>query len=102
MLYEMIIYQAYNFTMTSFPIMYYVLFDFEFLKSREYDNIKPKDRVAKPLYLMEHPLLFRKAMAGEYFTIRKFVVYLLYSLFHAFIIYSLCFHHLVGSGLNEA
>ena len=44
------------------------------------------------LYLMQHPLLYKRSMDGKYFTIVKFVLYLFYSLFHAVIIYFLCFY----------
>lgn len=53
-LYEAIMYQNYNITLTSLPIMFYCLFDFEYKKKP--DEEKNEDK--KELYLMEHPLLF--------------------------------------------
>lgn len=52
----------------------------------------PVDQQESPLYLMQHPMLFKRSMKKEYFTMPKFVIYLLYSLFHAIVIYFLCFH----------
>lgn len=104
-LYESIIYQFYNITMTSLPIMFFALFDFEYLKKEgamyqtswtKWLNGNPE----KPLYLMDHPLLFQRSMHGEYFTIAKFVMYLLYSLFHAIIIYFFCFHLVEGPSMQ--
>lgn len=38
-MYEPFIYQLYNITMTSLPIMYFALFDFEYEKDREHGYI---------------------------------------------------------------
>ena len=85
-LYEAIMYQNYNITLTSLPIMFYCLFDFEYLKTAPNGD---KDK--KGLYLLEHPRLFKQSLDGEYFTLFKFLQYLLYSLFHAAVIYMLCY-----------
>lgn len=58
-LYEAIMYQNYNITLTSLPIMFYCLFDFEYVKN------KPKgEKDSEGLYLMEHPKLFEASMKG--------------------------------------
>jgi len=67
-LYEAIMYQNYNITLTSLPIMFYCLFDFEYLKTAP-----STDKDKKGLYLMEHPRLFKQSMDGEYFSLFKFV-----------------------------
>ena len=40
---------------------------------------------------MDHPLLYVKSKNGEYFTVVKFVTYLMYALFHALIIFTMTF-----------
>lgn len=40
---------------------------------------------------MEHPLLYVASKEGQYFTVVKFVTYLMYALFHALIIFSLTY-----------
>lgn len=40
-------------------------------------------------------------MKGEYFTLRKFASYLLYSLFHAIMIYFLCFQFVSGPNMQS-
>lgn len=98
MLYEPFIYQMYNITFTSIPIMFYCLFDFEYVKQRPKNDPTASD---KQLYLMEHPKLFEASMKGEYFTLFKFVQYLLYSLFHAIMIYFLCYQFVSGPNTNS-
>jgi phospholipid-transporting ATPase len=95
-LYEAIMYQNYNITVTSLPIMFFCLFDFEYLKGTEIAfkdqngvQVPVMDTDPEQLYLMKNPKLFEASMKGEYFTIPKFIQYLLYSLFHAAMIYFL-------------
>lgn len=84
-MYEAFIYQLYNITMTSLPIMWYACFDFEFFKAKE-DDDRTDDEQKGALYFMDHPLLFKKSMEGAYFGVFKFASFLLYSMFHAAIL----------------
>lgn len=88
--------QNFNFTLSSLPVLFYGLFDFEYAKSRESEEDEEDENKDK-LYLMEHPLLYEKSMKGEYFSVLKFVAYLIYSLMHSVIIYFLCFYLMAPS-----
>lgn len=83
-------------TFTSLPIFFYCVFDFEYLKSSEYEEGEAPKEVTEherpPVYFMEHPLLFKYSMNNEYFGSLKFVGYLAYAMFHAAIIYYVCFY----------
>ena len=104
-LYEPFIYQLYNITFTSIPIVFFCLFDFEYLKTSEYEvGDKPKvtEDSRPPLYFMEHPLLFKYGMEGHYFGVRKFIAYLFYSVFHSIIVFYGCFYYVETSDKNLA
>lgn len=55
-LYDPFIYQLYNITMTSLPIMWFALFDFQYFKSR----------------LMNNPMLYKIGMLNKCFSITIF------------------------------
>lgn len=80
-LYEAVIYQMYNITMTSLPIMYYALFDFQFFK---------------PTF-MQNPLLYKIGMNSSCFSMTIFAKWLLLALFHGFIIYCVCMLALINT-----
>lgn len=128
-LYEPLIYQCYNLFFTSLPIFFYCTFDLEYHRSIEtdpqYQNflassgskankvhaaVNPHDDVQEPQndgdkvrgpYLLEHPLLYKASMNGEYFNICIFVGYLAYALFHAALVYYMCFHSLMMPEINQ-
>ena len=89
-MYEPFIYQLYNITMTSLPIMYFALFDFEYEKenlSNCYSK-QPKQQ----LYFMKNPLLYKKSMESRYFSKTLFVCWLFYAVVHAIILYIVSFY----------
>ena len=73
-LYDPFIYQLYNITMTSLPIMWFGLFDFEFFKDR----------------FMNNPSLYKLGIDSKCFSIKIFIGYLFYAIFHGLIIYLIC------------
>jgi phospholipid-transporting ATPase len=70
-LYEPFIYQLYNVTMTSFPIMYYACFDFEFEKE----------------VFLKVPTLFKIGLKNECYSVKIFAWYVVYALWHALVLY---------------
>jgi phospholipid-transporting ATPase len=81
-LYEPMIYQLYNITMTSVPIMFYSLFDFEYEKDSENSYASSRKH-----YFMKHPHLYKIGLNSECFGIGHYLKWVLYGLFHAFLIY---------------
>jgi phospholipid-transporting ATPase len=81
-LYEPFIYQLYNVTMTSFPIMYYACFDFEYEKS---DFLKV-------------PTHFKLGLNNECYSVKIFLQYVLYGLWHALVLYFTGFQALLQTG----
>jgi len=59
-LYEKYIYQMYNITMTSLPIMWFALYDFEFEKDRPADQ-KDSNKNDSNL-LLRNPVLYKIGM----------------------------------------
>jgi len=88
-LYEPFIYQLYNITMTSLPIMFYALFDFEYEK--DFDPKRSK-RSPGQKYFMRDPELYRIGIECKCFGMGKFLLWDFYGLFHALMIYICCFH----------
>jgi len=74
-LYEPFIYQLYNISMTSFPIMYYALFDFEFEKDT----------------FMSNPLHYKLGLQSLCYGKMMFTKWVIYGLWHSFVIYMICF-----------
>jgi magnesium-transporting ATPase (P-type) len=85
-LYEPIIYQFYNITMTSLPIMYYALFDFEYEKDYQ-PTLSVAQRKPPTEYLMRNPYLYRIGMESSLYGTKEFILWLLYAMFHALVIY---------------
>lgn len=81
-LYEPMIYQLYNITMTSVPIMFYSLFDFEYEK-----DVDTGYGGGRQHYFMKHPHLYKIGLNSECFGIGHYLKWVLYGLFHAFLIY---------------
>jgi len=59
-LYEKYIYQMYNITMTSLPIMWFAIYDFEFEKDRVPADSKDSKNDLK--LLLRNPLLYKIGM----------------------------------------
>jgi len=85
-LYESFIYQLYNITMTSLPIMYYALFDWEYLKPE----------------FMSKPKLYHIGMNNECWSNTIFVKWLFYALIHGFLLYFICIISVVGERQYES
>lgn len=81
--YDPLMYQLYNMTCTSLPIIWYSVFDFEYLKGTgETQN----DKNTKTLWL--NPELYQIGLKGECFSIGIFAQWCFYGLWHAFVAYS--------------
>ena len=75
-LYEPVIYQFYNITMTSLAIMHYALFDFEYEKH----------------VFMHNPLHYKLGLESRCYGKSVFMKYVLYGMWHALVVYFICFH----------
>lgn len=84
-MYEPLIYQLYNITMTSIPIMYFALFDFEYEKG----------------VFMKKPKLYKIGMNSSCFGYGTFAMWLLYAMFHGLIIYFICFGMLLDTQISS-
>jgi len=84
-MYEPLIYQLYNITMTSIPIMYFALFDFEYTKQT----------------FMKKPKLYKIGMSSSCFSYRIFGMWLVYAMIHGFIIYQICFGLFLDTNLSS-
>lgn len=75
-LYEPFIYQMYNITFTSVPIMYFALFDFE------YDKFTWKDAKASfgEKFFMSNPELYKIGIDYSCYGLGLFTKYLLYGI----------------------
>jgi len=85
-LYEAFIYQLYNITMTSLPIMYYALFDFQYFK---------------PTF-MQNPLLYKIGMNYSCFSMAIFSRWLILALFHGMVIYLVCMIALIDTSVVQS
>ena len=94
-LYEAFIYQLYNITMTSIPIMYYALFDFEYEK--DYSGSSSGQKKSDSKYLMRNPMLYKVGMESQLYGTKQFVQWLLYAMWHALAVYFVCFYALTQS-----
>jgi len=84
MLYENYIYQMYNITMTSVPIMWYAIYDLEFEKDRPTGS---DDSSKDSKYLLRNPILYKIGMNNECFSLKKLFIWIMYAIYHAAIIY---------------
>lgn len=73
-LYEAFIYQLYNVTMTSLPIMWYAVFDFEFFKER----------------YMKNPYLYNIGLEKKCLNSWVFIKWIFYALWQGLVIYFVC------------
>ena len=81
-LYEPFIYQLYNVTFTSFPIIYYCLFDFEYEK----------------VFFMKNPMLYKLGLESQSYGIQMFWKWVIYALVQALLIYFICFNAILTPG----
>ena len=84
-LYEQIIYQLYNVNMTSLPILWFAVYDFEY--EREPHSTGHRGTAAGKRYFMLHPSLYRIGIDNVCFTSAKFMKWIAYALWHAIIIF---------------
>lgn len=84
-LYEKYIYQMYNITMTSLPIMWFAIYDFEFEKDRPAH--KKDDSSRDSSYLLRNPLLYKIGMENECFTMELLGKWIGYAIYHSTLIY---------------
>jgi len=70
-LYEPLIYQMYNITFTSVPIMYYALFDFEYDKFAWTDADQKSNK--KKDYFFTNPALYKIGLTNSCFSYRLFI-----------------------------
>lgn len=84
-------------TMTSLPIMYFALFDFEYEKGQENDvtnidlyrdgskaNLMPeaaREEEADKKTFMTHPLLYRIGIERQCYTMKQYVAWIFYAMF---------------------
>lgn len=68
-LYEPFIYQLYNITMTSLPIMFFALFDFEYEKDQGHARARGAYLTGKEYFFMQHPHLYRIGIECKCFGI---------------------------------
>lgn len=94
-MYEKFIYQLYNITFTSFPIIWYAVFDFQYHKDR------PEDARDLPIFLegdqnyfMRNPRLYKLGMEGKCFGKMEMSKWVVYALWHAVVVYMVCFYAL--------
>lgn len=84
--YDQFIYQLYNITMTSMPIMWFATFDFEYERQPiQEEEVDVKEEGVK--YFMRNPELFSIGLNRECFSMTIFFKYILYALWHSIICY---------------
>lgn len=79
----------YNITMTSLPVLWYCVFDFQYKKDIDMQMHLPKRELQG--YFMRNPLLYRIGIDGTCFSTWLFVKWLIYALVHAAFIFYCCF-----------
>jgi hypothetical protein len=76
--------------MTSLPILWYCIFDFQHKRDIPMQMELPKKELAG--YFLRNPLLFRIGIEGSCFSTFLFTRWLLYALAHAFFVFCCCFY----------
>ena len=90
--------------MTSWPINWYAMFDFEFEKDRKEDtkiNIyhdQSSSQQGDEILFMRNPNLYKQGMEDKCFNKQEMLKWISYAIFHAFIAYLLCFFVITGDG----
>lgn len=97
LMYEKYIYILWNITMTSLPIMYFALFDFEYEKGEEDGGVSEElqrdgsagrllseagaeDELVRKTF-MKDPLLYRIGIERQCYTMRQYVAWIFYGIF---------------------
>ena len=115
-LYEQVIYQLYNLTMTAAPIMWYSTYDYEFEKDQETQKMKYGDKSEKievddhaiqntqyndddsdsatEKYFLANPELYSIGLDGDCFSLLLFAEWIFYALFHSFIVFATSYYAL--------
>lgn len=103
-LYEKVIYQMYNILMTSFPIIWFAVFDYEFEKDRKNENKSSSYLIQNSFHsgdenlLMRNPNLYLDGMQKKYFNTKQMIKWISYGIWHALISYLVCFYVITGDG----
>ena len=82
----------YNITMTSLPIMWFAIFDFEFEKDREEAQKAGYVSIGDGKLFMRNPQLYKLGMNGSCFSLKILSQWILYAIWHAFVIYNVNFY----------
>lgn len=90
----------YNITMTSLPILWYCVFDFQYKKDIDMQMDLPKSELKG--YFMRNPLLYRVGIDGTCFSTWLFVKWLAYALSHACFIFFCGFWVLAQKGTHQS
>lgn len=92
-MFEPFIYQLFNITMTSLPIMWFAVFDFQHnkkqLDSEDVENVKMNGQ--EDDYFMLNPKLYQIGMNATCFSNSLFVLWIIYGLWQSFVIYVINF-----------
>lgn len=88
-LYEKFIYQLYNITMTSLPIMWFAVFDFQHCRDREEVDFKQWETQEShdSRLLLRNPYLYLIGMRRECMSNKIMGQWIFYGLFHAALVY---------------
>jgi len=92
--------------MTSVPILWYAVFDFEhdklpshnFMNSLGVSGAAVSLRINKMAYFMINPFLYKIGHNGECFGQWLFIKWMLYAMYHALVIYLCIFLGMTGKG----
>mmetsp|Transcript_18923 Transcript_18923/g.32303 ORF Transcript_18923/g.32303 Transcript_18923/m.32303 type:complete len:290 (+) Transcript_18923:2529-3398(+) len=102
-LYEKFIYQLYNVTMTSLPIMWFAVFDFEHEKDRkpvsaDNNELSQSLKLVKgdEKLFMRNPSLYEIGMKKQCYSNKLMVQWIIYALLHALLIFWVNFYPISG------
>lgn len=91
----------YNITFTSFPIIWFAVFDYQYEKDRlSKDGSEDRDLTFKEgdeNYFMRNPMLYRLGMEQKCFSKTEMAKWIAYALWHAFVVYFINFWALTAS-----
>jgi hypothetical protein len=93
----------YNITFTSFPIIWFAVFDYQYEKDRpdeEDRDLSFKD--GDENYFMRNPMLYRLGMEHQCFSKTEMAKWIGYALWHAFVVYNINFWALTAAGPNNS
>ena len=89
--------------MTSLPIIWYAIFDFEYEKDRKNNfnqnslMIKNQFQPGDEMLFMRNPNLYKQGMQNKCFNKKEMLKWINYAIFHALVSYLLCFYAITGS-----